>query len=148
MTNVAVVVCGSLIWWGAKPSTVSQPKGVALIIGAYNFPLALLLGPAIGAIAAGCTAILKPAEQSQFSAAMIADLVPKYLDPEAFKVVNGGIAETTALLKLRWDHIFYTGSAQVGKVVARAAAEYLTSCTLELVSLVVGGLSAAPWAIY
>lgn len=68
----------------------------------------------------------------------MASLVPKYLDPTAYKVVNGAIDQTTALLSHRFDHIFYTGSGQVGKIIARAAAEHLTPVTLEL-----GGKSPA-----
>lgn len=95
-------------------------------------PDASLCSPLVGAIAAGCTAIIKPAEQSQATAKLVAELVPKYLDSSAYRVVNGAIDETTALLKLQFDHIFYTGSSFVGRVIARAAAEFLTPTTLEL----------------
>merc|ERR1712072_610337 len=64
--------------------------------------------------------------------ALITRLIEKYLDPECFRVVNGAVAETTALLKEPWDHIFYTGNGHVGRIVLKAAAEHLTSVTLEL----------------
>uniref|UniRef100_A0A914VJB9 Aldehyde dehydrogenase n=1 Tax=Plectus sambesii TaxID=2011161 RepID=A0A914VJB9_9BILA len=109
-----------------------DPLGVVLIIGAWNYPINLLLAPLIGAIAAGNCVILKPSEVSQHTAELLAQLIPKYLDSEAIKVVTGGVEETTALLKQRFDHIFYTGSTAVGKVIMRAAAEHLTPVTLEL----------------
>lgn len=86
----------------------------------------------VGAISAGCAAVVKPSEISYHSAALIASLVPKYLDTSAYAVVNGAVPETTALLSLRWDHIMYTGGGAVGRVVAAAAAKYLTPLTLEL----------------
>lgn len=76
------------------------------MIGSWNYPISLLLGPFIGAVAAGCTAILKPSESAVHVAELIAELVPKYLDPTAYKVVTGGVAQTTKLLSLRFDHIF------------------------------------------
>ena len=98
----------------------------------WNFPWVLTFKPLLGAIAAGCAAVLKPSEVSAHSAALMAELVPKYLDPTAFAVVNGGVTETTALLNLRWAHIFYTGGVAVGRVIAAAAAKFVTPLTLEL----------------
>lgn len=115
-----------------SPQLVAQPKGTVLVIGTWNFPLSLSLEPVVGAIAAGCTVVVEPSEIAPATTALIANLALKYLDSSAVKVINGGIEETTELLKLQWDHIFYTGSANVGRVVARAAAEHLTPCTLEL----------------
>ncbi|KAM0752300.1 ALDH-like protein [Meredithblackwellia eburnea MCA 4105] len=126
------------IWKLTRPKVYSEPKGVVLIIGAWNYPMVLLLSPFIGAIAAGNTAILKPGEQSPATAALISELISRYLDSSAYKVVLGGVEETTQLLKLRFNHIFYTGSGQVGRIIARAAAEHLTPITLEL-----GGKSPA-----
>jgi aldehyde dehydrogenase (NAD+) len=74
--------------------------------------------PLVGAIAAGCCAIIKPSELSPTSAMAIASLVPKYLDNKAFKVVNGAVAETTKLLELKFDHILYTGNGQVSLTFA------------------------------
>jgi len=91
-----------------------------------------VLAPLVGAIAAGNAAVLKPSEISGATAEVLADLVPRYLDPRAVAVVLGGVEETTALLNEKFDHIFFTGSTSIGRVVMRAAAEHLTPVTLEL----------------
>lgn len=109
-----------------------QPKGVVLVIAPWNYPLQLLLSPLAGALAAGNTAVLKPSEVTSRVADLVARLVPDYLAPEVVQVVTGGVPETTALLEQRFDHIVFTGSTAVGKVVMRAAAEHLTPVTLEL----------------
>jgi acyl-CoA reductase-like NAD-dependent aldehyde dehydrogenase len=109
-----------------------DPLGVVLIIGAWNFPVRLLLGPVVGALAAGNTVIVKPSELSVNTSELIAELIPKYLSSDVIKVVQGGAKETTELLRERFDHIFYTGNPAVGKIIMRAAAEYLTPVTLEL----------------
>lgn len=109
-----------------------DPLGVGLIIGAWNYPVMLCLSPLIAAIAAGNAAVVKPSEVSPATAELIAQTLPQYLDNEAFSVVLGGAAETTALLELTWDHIFYTGGAAVGKIVMAAAARNLTPVVLEL----------------
>jgi aldehyde dehydrogenase (NAD+) len=103
-----------------------------LIISPWNYPIQLLLGPLVGALAAGNTALLKPSEMAPHTAAALAELVPRYLDSDSIKVVEGGVPETTALLKERFDHIFFTGNGTVGRIVMRAAAEHLTPVTLEL----------------
>ncbi|KAI6710866.1 hypothetical protein JHW43_006597 [Diplocarpon mali] len=110
----------------------TEPLGTVLVIGAYNFPIQLSLGPLIGAIAAGCTGILKPSEVSPASAMVMKKIVEEYLDPSAYALVNGAIPETTALLDEKWDKIFYTGGAGVGTIIAKKAAETLTPITLEL----------------
>jgi len=115
-----------------------EPLGVALIIGAWNYPIQLVLAPLIPAIAAGNCAVIKPSEITPNASALLTELVPQYLDRDAFAVVEGAVAETTALLEQRWDHIFYTGGAAVGRIVMKAAAEHLTPVTLEL-----GGKSPA-----
>jgi aldehyde dehydrogenase (NAD+) len=109
-----------------------DPLGVTLIIGAWNEPFMLVFAPLVAAIAGGNTAVLKPSEVSVACAAVAAKLVPRYLDPEAFAVVEGGVAETTDLLAQKWDLIFFTGSPPVGKIIHQAAAEHLTPCVLEL----------------
>jgi aldehyde dehydrogenase (NAD+) len=109
-----------------------EPYGTVLIIAPFNYPISLITKPLIGAIAAGNTAILKPSEITPAVSAAFTRLIPKYLDPEAVKVVLGSIPETTELLKQQFDYIFYTGSPQVGKIVMKAAAEHLTPVTLEL----------------
>mgnify|MGYP000205566807 CR=1 FL=1 len=111
---------------------VPEPRGVVLIIGAWNYPIQLILGPLIPAMAAGNAAILKPSEVAQETAKLVADLVPAYLDDRAFAVINGGVETTTELLAQRFDHIFYTGGGAVGKIVMSAAARHLTPVTLEL----------------
>jgi len=109
-----------------------DPLGVGLIIGAWNYPVLLTLSPLIAAISAGNAAVIKPSEIAPASAEVIARLVPKYLDPDAFSVVLGGVPETTALLEQKWDHIFFTGGPSIGKVVMAAAAKHLTPVVLEL----------------
>uniref|UniRef100_A0A0K0FVU3 Aldehyde dehydrogenase n=1 Tax=Strongyloides venezuelensis TaxID=75913 RepID=A0A0K0FVU3_STRVS len=112
--------------------TKKEPLGVVLIIGAWNFPVQLLFGPMIGAIAAGNAVVLKPSEIAVHTSALIAKLIPSYLSTDAVSIVTGGSEETTALLKNRFDYIFFTGSYSVGKIVYKAAAEHLTPVTLEL----------------
>ncbi|NWR54881.1 AL3A2 dehydrogenase, partial [Bucorvus abyssinicus] len=109
-----------------------EPLGVVLVIGAWNYPFILVMQPLIGAIAAGNAVVVKPAEISKNTAQLVADLLPQYLDPELYPVVTGGVPETTALLAQRFDHILYTGSSAVGKIVMAAAAKHLTPVTLEL----------------
>ncbi len=109
-----------------------EPFGVVLIIGAWNYPIQLLLSPLIPALAAGNCAVLKPSEVAPATSKLMAELVPRYLDERAVRVVEGAVEETTELLKLHFDHIFYTGSSAVGRIIMRAAAEHLTPVTLEL----------------
>jgi aldehyde dehydrogenase (NAD+) len=109
-----------------------DPLGVTLIIGTWNEPLMLTLGPLVPALAAGNTAVLKPSELGVATSALIAELVPRYLDREAVAVVEGAVPETTALLEQQWDFIFFTGSPRVGKIVHQAAAKHLTPTVLEL----------------
>lgn len=109
-----------------------EPKGVVLIIGAWNYPLQLVTSPLVGAIAAGNTAVVKPSEVSPHTSAAIAKLLPRYLDTDAVAVVEGGIPETTELLEQRFDHILYTGNENVARIVMSAAAKHLTPVTLEL----------------
>lgn len=116
----------------ATSRILREPLGVVLIIGPWNYPLQLVLSPLIGAIAAGNTAVLKPSEVTANAAAALAEWLPKYVDPAAVRVVEGGVEETTQLLKERFDHIFYTGNGHVGRIVMEAAAKHLTPVTLEL----------------
>ncbi|TPX67501.1 hypothetical protein SpCBS45565_g03746 [Spizellomyces sp. 'palustris'] len=109
-----------------------EPFGVALIIGAWNYAYQLTLGPFMAAIAAGNAAVIKPSEVAPFSAAVMTLLIEKYLDPNCVRVVNGGVPETTRLLELQFDHIFYTGNGMVGKIVMAAASKHLTPVVLEL----------------
>jgi len=109
-----------------------QPLGQVLVIAPWNYPVQLLLAPLVGALAAGDTVLLKPSELAPATSAALAELVPEYLDPDAVAVVEGGVEVTTELLAQPWDHILFTGSTRVGKVVMAAAAEHLTPVTLEL----------------
>lgn len=118
-----------------KPNNVrirKEPLGTALIIGTYNFPFMLSVDPLIGAITAGCTAVVKPSEGAPNVAMVIKSIVESSLDPNAYRVVNGAIPETTALLDQKWDKIFYTGSAQIARIICKKAAENLTPVSLEL----------------
>lgn len=120
---------------GVQPATarvVPEPLGLTLVIAPWNYPLMLALSPALGAIAAGNAVIIKPSELAPATSALLAQLLPDALDRRAIAVVEGGVEETTALLREKFDHIFYTGNARVGRIVAHAAAEHLTPVTLEL----------------
>ncbi|WVR08783.1 hypothetical protein IAU60_005841 [Kwoniella sp. DSM 27419] len=121
-----------LAFQSMRPRVKKQPKGVALIISAWNYPWQLTLIPLVGAIAAGCPAVLKVSEHAPSSSALLAELLPRYLDPEAYAVVLGAVEESTRLLEKPWGHILYTGAGNVGKIVATAAAKTLTPTTLEL----------------
>ncbi len=116
----------------ATGKVVIEPLGVVLVIAPWNYPVQLLLAPMIGALAAGNTVLAKPSELAPASSAVLATMVPQYLDSSAVRIVAGGKEETTEILRQRFDHIFYTGNGTVGKVVMRAAAEHLTPVTLEL----------------
>ncbi len=116
----------------AKGWTVPEPLGVALVIAPWNYPIQLLVEPVAAALAAGNCVLAKPSELAPACSAAMARLLPRYVDPEAVVVVEGGVDETTALLSERWDHIFFTGSTAVGRVVAEAAAKHLTPTVLEL----------------
>ncbi|XP_063312670.1 aldehyde dehydrogenase family 3 member A2 isoform X1 [Pelobates fuscus] len=109
-----------------------EPLGVVLIIGAWNYPVVVLLQPLVGAIAAGNAAVLKPSEVSENTAKLLEKIIPQYLDKELYPVITGGIPETTELLSQRFDHIFYTGNTNVGKIIMSAASKFLTPVTLEL----------------
>ncbi|MEU1576767.1 aldehyde dehydrogenase family protein [Streptomyces collinus] len=112
--------------------TQYDPLGVVLVIAPWNYPAQLLLTPVVGALASGNAVIAKPSELAPATSAVLARLLPAYLDTDAVAVVEGGVPETTALLAERFDHIFYTGNSTVGRIVLRAAAEHLTPVTLEL----------------
>ena len=109
-----------------------DPIGVSLIIGTWNYPVTLALSPLVAAISGGNAAVIKPSSMAPATAEVIAQLLPEYLDTNAFSVVLGGRTETTALLEQNWDHIFFTGSQAVGKTVMTAAAKNLTPVVLEL----------------
>ena len=122
----------------AKSFIIPEPLGVSLIIGAWNYPFQLSFSPAVAAITAGCTVILKPSELPSRTSAVMAEIVNTHFDPGFFRVIEGGVPEMTALLKEKYDKIFFTGSIPVGKIIYEAAAKFLTPVTLEL-----GGKSPA-----
>jgi aldehyde dehydrogenase (NAD+) len=109
-----------------------EPYGTVLIIGAWNFPFALTLGPAVGAIAAGNTMVLKPSEVAPASSTVMAELVPKYLDKDAIAVVEGDGAVSQELIEQGFDHLLFTGGTEIGRKVYETAASHLTPVTLEL----------------
>jgi len=121
-----------LTYLGTRSEIIYEPKGVCLIIAPWNFPFNLCLGPLISCLAAGNTAILKPSEATPNTAALIGSLVREFFEEDLVSVVQGGVETSSQLLKLPFDHIFFTGSTAVGKIVMKAAAENLTSITLEL----------------
>ena len=109
-----------------------EPYGTVLIIGAWNFPFALTLGPAVGAIAAGNTVVLKPSEVAPASSRLMAELVARYLDSDAIAVVEGDAAVSQELIAQGFDHLLFTGGTEIGRKVYEAAAPHLTPVTLEL----------------
>lgn len=116
----------------SKSYIIPEPLGVTLVIGAWNYPYQLSLLPMVAAIAAGNTVIVKPSELSLNSSHAMAKIINENFDVNYLKVIEGGVEETTALLKEKFDKIFYTGSTNVGKIVMKAAAEHLCPVVLEL----------------
>ncbi|WP_206606309.1 aldehyde dehydrogenase family protein [Steroidobacter cummioxidans] len=117
---------------GTTSRVMYQPKGRCLIISPWNYPLSLSLGPLVSAVAAGNTAILKPSEFTPHTNRVVADIIKAVFASDEVAVVEGAAETATALLSLPFDHIFFTGSPAVGKIVMAAAARNLTSVTLEL----------------
>lgn len=122
----------TLLMFGTSAEVRFEPRGVCLIISPWNYPLNLSLGPLISAIAAGNTVILKPSEMTPHCAALMAELLAEVFDEDQVAVVQGAVETSQHLLSLAFDHIFFTGSPAVGKIVMKAAAAHLTSVTLEL----------------
>ncbi|HMV60371.1 MAG TPA: aldehyde dehydrogenase family protein [Agitococcus sp.] len=109
-----------------------QPRGRVLIIAPWNYPLNLCFGPLVSALAAGNTAIIKPSEMMPNVSAVMAKIIQETFTPQEVALFEGSLPTAEALLALPFDHIFFTGSPMVGKVVMAAAAKNLTSVTLEL----------------
>ena len=109
-----------------------EPLGVVLVIGPWNYPFYLCLGPMVGALAAGNCIVLKPSEHAPASSAAMARLIPQYLDADAVTVVEGEAQVTQQLIDARMDHIFFTGGTEIGRKIMQAAASHLTPVTLEL----------------
>lgn len=122
----------NLLNFPARSYIYPEPLGTVLVIGAWNYPYILSIGPAVGAIAAGNTVVIKPSEIPEGTSKAMRKAINENFPKEFLHVVEGGVEETTALLELKWDKIFFTGSTHVGKIVYQAAAEHLTPVTLEL----------------
>jgi len=118
--------------FGATSWVHYESKGVCLIISPWNFPVNLTFGPLVSALAAGNTVVLKPSEFTPHTSQMMQEIVDTVFEPKEVALLQGGVALSTALLKLPFHHVFFTGSPKVGKLVMKAAAENLSSITLEL----------------
>lgn len=125
-------VATPLITQLARSRIVPEPKGMVLIIGAWNYPVQLLGAPLVAAIAAGNVAVLKPSELAPETARLWAELLPRYLHPGCYAIVEGGAEVAGELLRHRFDHVFFTGGGRVAKIIMHAAAEQLAPVTLEL----------------
>ena len=125
-------VSSPLVFLGTSSKIHYEPKGLALIISPWNYPFQLCVNPLLYAIAAGCTAVLKPSEYSRKTSAFIADMMLSLFNEEEVAVCQGGIPTSQTLLSLPFNHMYFTGSPAVGKIVMKSAAEHLTSVTLEL----------------
>ncbi|MES5895244.1 MULTISPECIES: aldehyde dehydrogenase [Bacillus cereus group] len=122
----------ALTHFGSKGKVVPEPYGVTLIIAPWNYPFQLAIAPLVGALAAGNTVVLKPSELTPNVSKVLTRMLGELFPEELVSVVEGGVEESTALLKEPFDYIFFTGSVGVGKVVMEAAAKKLTPLTLEL----------------
>ena len=122
----------ALTHFGSKGKVVPEPYGVTLIIAPWNYPFQLAIAPLVGALAAGNTIVLKQSELTPNVSKVITRMLEELFQEELVAVVEGGVEESTALLKEPFDYIFFTGSVGVGKVVMEAAAKQLTPLTLEL----------------
>lgn len=127
-----VRVSPTLTTLGTAARIVYQPRGRCLIISPWNYPVNTLIGPLISAIAAGNTAIIKPSELTPHVNEVIEDLIGDVFAPDEVALIQGGVKTSQALLGLPFDHIFFTGSPAVGKIVMAAASQHLSSVTLEL----------------
>ncbi len=121
-----------LAMMGSSSRVKHEPKGVVLIISPWNFPVNLTFGPLVSAIAAGNTVMIKPSEMTPHASALMKKIIGEIFNENEIAVVEGGVSTSTDLLKLPFNHIFFTGAPSIGKIVMKAAAENLTSVTLEL----------------
>jgi len=118
--------------FGGKSYLHRQPLGVVLIMAPWNYPFQLTITPLVAAIAAGNCVVLKPSRYARHTSAVLADLIKAHFPPEYITLFEGGREVNSALLEIQFDHIFFTGSVRVGKIVMAAAAKHLTPVTLEL----------------
>ena len=125
-------VCSPLKLFPSRSYVTKEPLGCALIVSPWNYPVQLLLNPLVGAISAGCTAVLKPSPYVPDVSKVIEDMIVETFDEKYVAVVQGNRNVNTALLDQRWDIIFFTGSPALAKTVMAAAAKNLTPVVLEL----------------
>ena len=125
-------VKSSILTFPSRDYIYKDPYGSILIIAPWNYPFLLAIEPLIMAVAAGNTVVLKPSELTKNTSQLITDIVEKVFPKEYVASIQGGVETSTELLEQKWDYIFFTGSVSVGKIVAQAAAKYLTPVTLEL----------------
>ena len=104
----------------SKNFIITEPYGSVLIISPWNYPILLALQPLVGAIAAGNTAILKPSELTPNTSSALESLISEHFDEEILKVILGDVEESSALVKMDFDYIFFTGSTKVGKIIMKA----------------------------
>ncbi len=125
-------VSGNLANFPSRNYVYREPLGQVLVIAPWNYPFQLIMAPMVGAIAAGNTVVAKPSELTPNTAAIVEKIIQSVFDAEHVAVVQGGVEASQELLAKRWDHIFFTGSPQVGKIIYESAAKHLTPVTLEL----------------
>lgn len=116
----------------AKSYIYPEPLGVVLIIGPWNYPFQLITAPLVAAIAAGNCVVIKPSELAPNTSHLVAKMCKELFEPNFVTVVQGDASVSTELLKVKWDHIFFTGGTKIGQIVMEAAAKHLTPVTLEL----------------
>ena len=121
-----------LVLWGHKSYEIPSPLGVVLIISPWNYPFRLALSPLIGALAAGNCALIKPSEKAPHSGELIKTIISETFPSSEVSVITGSKKEAEELLKKPFDHIFFTGSKEIGRLVLQASLEHLTPVTLEL----------------
>lgn len=125
-------VPASLLNYPSSDWIYSQPYGTVLIIAPWNYPFQLVMSPLIGAVAAGNTVVIKPSEHAPHTAQLLEEIINSLFQKNHVALVQGDVAVSQELLYHKWDYVFFTGSVPVGRIVARAIAEHLTPCTLEL----------------
>ena len=125
-------VLPSILNFPSSDFIYSDPYGKVLIISPWNYPFQLAICPLIAAVAAGNSVVLKPSELTPNTSKIINDIISKVFSKNHVEVIEGGVEVSQNLLSQKWDYIFFTGSVAVGKIVAKAAAEYMTPVTLEL----------------
>lgn len=125
-------VKSSLLNFPSKDFILSEPFGTCLILAPWNYPFQLKVSPAIGAIAAGNTVVLKPSEYAPYTSEIVAEIFEEVFEPGWVRVIEGDASVSKKLLEEKWDYVFFTGSVPVGRMVNQAIAKHLTPATLEL----------------